>query len=307
MRLWDWFCLASIVGIWPRWIEPNLLVQREYSRPFRTPHPIKVAHLSDLHFSRWSCPSHLDRIARAVAKMEPDLILFTGDFLSFSQLEDPDGLLGFLRRFSAPHGCFASLGNHDYARYALCSPDGTLDLDLPRKGAVAQAIELLLHSPAKCEITVSARVKETPIHPELETLLADSPFRLLHNETLQHPLGINITGLGDLWMGRCLPKRAFESYDPDLEGILLSHNPESIDHLGGFPGKLLLSGHTHGAQINLPWIGPRLAALKDPKLKRGWARRGGKELYISAGIGAAEPFRLFSPPEIALITLEPAS
>jgi len=300
MRLWDWFCIASVVGIWPRWIEPNLLRRRRYTLPFPIEKRIKIAHLSDLHFANCS-RSHLDQIVGAVEAMEPDLILFTGDFLCFGQLDEPEPLSRFLSRLCAPLGCFASPGNHDYAAYASRTEEGLFEIDQPRGSAVKEALKLLRQRPPSGQPTVGSSARQTPLHPQLVELLGSSPFQMLNNQSIELP-GLNLVGLGDLWMGQMEIDRAYSSCNPDLPTLTLSHNPESYEQLRHLPTQLILSGHTHGAQIHLPWIGMRLAALSDPKYRRGWVDG---RLYISSGLGAAEPFRLFSPPEVAQITLIP--
>lgn len=75
-------------------------------------HGIKVLHLSDLHVDDWTPSVAIDRAVRLAGHARPDLIVFTGDFIS----SRPDLLLPSARALAslrAPLGLFACLGNHD--------------------------------------------------------------------------------------------------------------------------------------------------------------------------------------------------
>ena len=75
----------------------------------------RVVQIGDLHLDDWSKPARLDRIAEMVNAENPDLIVVTGDFASYSARKlDTGRLVGALRRLSAPDGVLAILGNHDY-------------------------------------------------------------------------------------------------------------------------------------------------------------------------------------------------
>ena len=75
----------------------------------------RVVQIGDLHLDDWSKPARLDRIAEMVNAENPDLIVVTGDFASYSARElDTGRLVGALRRLFAPDGVLAILGNHDY-------------------------------------------------------------------------------------------------------------------------------------------------------------------------------------------------
>ena len=75
----------------------------------------RVVQIGDLHLDDWSKPARLNRIAEMVNAENPDLIVVTGDFASYSARKlDTGRLVGALRRLSAPDGVLAILGNHDY-------------------------------------------------------------------------------------------------------------------------------------------------------------------------------------------------
>jgi hypothetical protein len=66
----------------------------------------------------------------------------------------------------------------------------------------------------------------------------------------------------------------------------------------------MLSGHSHGGQIRLPFIGPLILPPLGKKYPLGLYRFGHMQLYVNRGIGTVGlPFRLNCPSEITDITL----
>lgn len=75
----------------------------------------RIVQIGDLHLDDWSKPARLHRIAEMVNAEDPDLIVITGDFASYSAGRlDTGRLVGALRRLRAQDGVLAILGNHDY-------------------------------------------------------------------------------------------------------------------------------------------------------------------------------------------------
>jgi predicted MPP superfamily phosphohydrolase len=308
---WDLLCIASGIGIWPRFIEPRLIATTD----LRLTLPalplalkgLKIAQFSDLHFSAASSSHFLRKLTKKIEDFSPDLITFTGDFLCHSHLDDPEQLKKFLRQFHAPYGCYAILGNHDYRHYVSINSRGDYDVIDPHASTVKKGWQRLLTTTSLTGITTPAAA-HVELHPGLVALLADTPFKLLHNETCVLPIkssGLNITGLGEYSAGKCLPAPAFRDYQPEYPGIVLAHNPDSLRLLQNFPGDLILSGHTHGGQVNLPGLCHKFMLLENSSLKRGLLKVANKQIYINRGVGGVMPFRWFSLPEVLLLTLEP--
>jgi hypothetical protein len=307
-RLWDAACILSVLGIWPRYIEPNVLTCRNVLIPLemlpRELSGMTLVHISDLHFSSYSSKRFLERASERIRKLAPDCIVLTGDLLTYAELEDRTLAEEFLLSLSAPLGCFASLGNHDYSSYVSLARDGTFCLMQDKIPTVLQGFWRLISSKKMAE---NPEVQEPlAIHEAIQPLLAKTGWTLLHNETCQ--IGttthhINLTGLGDLMCGNFRPMEAFRNCDPRVASLVLSHNPDTFALLNAWPGDLILSGHTHGGQINLPFIWKRITPTRDKTLKSGLVARSKRFLYINRGLGAPFPFRLFAPPEITKITL----
>jgi predicted MPP superfamily phosphohydrolase len=87
--------------------------------------------------------------------------------------------------------------------------------------------------------------------------------------------------------------------------ILLAHDPRRIVEAAALGVPLILSGHTHGGQVVLPVVGA-WAAQKFP-VAEGILRRGSTTMFVSRGVGTIYvPVRVNCPPEVAVLTLEPA-
>lgn len=232
-----------------------------------------LAQISDLHLHAVGEMHH--RIAARVNAIRPDLVLFTGDAIDRRErLADFAALLALFDPRTAKR---AILGNWEH----WCG----VDLD------------------------------------ELSAVYRAAGCRLLINESVVDEAGgrsLAVTGLDDLSGGRPDPRRAFAGTAGADAHLLLAHCPEQRDRLadagalitGTEPPirperiTLMLSGHTHGGQVNLLGWTPVLPAGSG-RYVRGWFRGdGGAPLYVSRGIGTSVlPFRLGAPPEVAIFTL----
>lgn len=131
-------------------------------------------------------------------------------------------------------------------------------------------------------------------------LLIDESYRF---ET-EHNI-INIIGTNDSASLRANVKKAMKDVHNGYK-IMLSHSPDILWFLKEYKFDLILVGHTHGAQVNLPviknWI---LNSIISRKLTRGWFSTKNGKIYVNRGIGTSRiQIRVFSPPEIALFILK---
>jgi predicted MPP superfamily phosphohydrolase len=225
------------------------------------------------------------------------MIVYTGDFLCRSEIGDKLRLKNFFSSLSAPFGCFAVLGNHDYSRYICINKEGRYDTHKPLSKTMRFLKQIKLTG------TTTEKAVKPPFHQELIELLKSTPFKLLHNETVRLPIGVNICGLGEYMAGHCDPEKAFAGQEKDEPVIVLVHNPDAVPRLKTYPANLILCGHTHGAQVNLPLLRDRLTPMENPKYKRGLKWENGRWIYTNRGLSGVSPIRLFSPPEIAFFTL----
>ena len=122
---------------------------------------------------------------------------------------------------------------------------------------------------------------------------------------------IRLAGVDDMMVKRDDLRKALEETTWNETRILLSHNPAIIREAARAGVDLVLSGHTHGGQIN--WR--MLVGRKDRKtarwlrrpsrrLMRGHAQLGSTQLYVNRGLGTVVvPLRYGCPPEITLIEI----
>lgn len=309
--LWDLWCIVSVVGIWPRFIEHRLIQTTRLDLPIPSLpldlNNLKILQFSDLHISHQTSERFLQKFIRKVNRLKPDLILFTGDFICYSNLEQPQRLTKLLCSLEAKYGCFAILGNHDHAQFVSINNQGEYDIINKKETAnplIRGFKKIFTNIKLKQKTTEKARLVGP--HVELKKLLVQTPFKLLENENLVVQVGnsfINITGLGDVMAGKFNPRKAFSKYQRNYPGISLVHNPDSAPELKDYPGNLILAGHTHGGQVNLPWLWKRFTLLKNMNFKRGLTKIENKWLYINRGLGCVMKFRWFAIPEILLLTL----
>jgi predicted MPP superfamily phosphohydrolase len=79
----------------------------------------RIVHLSDLHIDGVMSPRRMAKIAALARSARPDMVAYTGDFVTAKAGFDAVELVRFLRALSAPEGVFAVLGNHDHVGHAF--------------------------------------------------------------------------------------------------------------------------------------------------------------------------------------------
>lgn len=114
-----------------------------------------------------------------------------------------------------------------------------------------------------------------------------------------------LAGTGDLWEDHRNLDGILGNV-PDSEcRIVLSHNPDTADTEYSSRVDLMISGHTHGGQVNIPFIGTPVLPVKNKNYSSGLKHSlRGSKVFISKGIGwAIYPVRFNCYPEIAVLEL----
>lgn len=117
---------------------------------------------------------------------------------------------------------------------------------------------------------------------------------------------INISGISFL-VDRKKYRKASDNMAEDKLNILLSHSPDKALKYLSSKEDIILSGHTHGGQVRLPFVGAIIAPNQGlfPKYDKGIIDIGDIILYIDSGLGNSKlPIRAFNPIQISNITIE---
>ena len=244
----------------------------------------KIIHISDLHLSSFADnPAFLQRIIDTINAQQPDLICFTGDFVSFG-VEEAIPFTDMLRQLHAKDGITSILGNHDFALYHHGLTDEQKEQKVNQLTAYQRDTlgwQLLRNQ--------SYIISRDTAH--LQIIGVDNTSCLGQ--------GFQTTSRGDLPAAMTLPNSLIAS--SPLK-ILLSHDPShwrgEVVPTTDIP--LTLSGHTHAGQVRL--FGYPLSSLMFTE-SEGWYQLEDQSLYINTGIGCTLPVRLGVPAEITVITL----
>jgi uncharacterized protein len=272
-------CIAYGVFIERRWYR-----LATYRLPILPPgaRPLTVLHLSDLHFAG----SDRGKTRFLASLPQPDVTVLTGDLLGEpSAVETATAALGPLR---GTVESYFVLGSNDYfaprplsylayfrrrrRRRRLVTPG--------RGGDLVSQLEANGWTHLK-----NRRVKSEAAGLRLDVVGLDDP----HIE--RHDLRVAV--------GR----------DPGAFGLAIVHSPDPVPELAALGYDLVVSGHTHGGQVRMPFIGALVTNSSIPtRLCMGLSRFGGTLVHISPGIGTSKfaPFRFLCRPEATLLELTPA-
>ena len=234
----------------------------------------RIVQVSDLHLGTYpKSGKMLRKVASEIARLQPNLIVFTGDLVNVAP-EEIEPFAEILSSISAPDGVFSVLGNHDYG--------------FRREIASAQAIEM----------TAAEQALSWEVLNNGNAVLhrgADSIF----------VAGVENTSKGFFISRGDLPA-ALSGIPEGAFTILLSHDPKHWEEeiLSAKPKvDLTLAGHTHAMQFRLGRLSP--AALMFHQWSGKYLSDDGEQmLNVSEGIGGIVPIRLGSWPEITVITLK---
>lgn len=237
---------------------------------------VRFVQLTDLHLRQVGRMHR--QIAAEVNRLAPDFIVLTGD--SVDRADRLGELSRFLGMLDHATPKYAILGNWEHW--------GRVNLD------------------------------------ELDALYRAASCRLLINDHAVHEAGgraVRLTGIDDLIGGRPDAWKAIGGPSDADAHVVLAHCPEHRDRLVGMAvpqvvqasasprmrfgdATLVLSGHTHGGQVNLLGWSPVLPRGTGPYV-RGWFREPGTApMYVSRGIGTSMlPVRLGAQPEVAVFTM----
>lgn len=235
--------------------------------------PLRIVELSDLHNADLG-----DRLPQLVAEEKPDLILFIGDLVDMDRI-DRDHALATLRSLADIAPVYVSMGNHDVVH------EINYDVDLK---AVYEATGAIVLDSVYEDITVKGQK-------------------------------LRIGGI----YGYCLPDKYIEAREPESAflrnfqntpnyTLLMTHMPVcwlingSLEY---WDVDCVLSGHAHGGQVVLPFVGGLYAPDQGwfPGECSGHFETDSKHLIVTTGLGGTTPVpRFWNRPEVVVIDMLPS-
>lgn len=260
--------ILLLLFTWGKFVEPNLLTINDYKIVNENiPDSfkgIRIVQFSDLHYGMTK-EKRLEKIVNNINSLKPDIVVFTGDLIEEGYEATDNDLKILIKNLKNIN---AKLGK--YAIY------GNHDIS----------------------------------NENYDNIMYDSKITILKNnyDTVYNEKNeaILIYGLDDTLEGE--PKIS-NTKSKDINSInykiVLVHEPDYINEfIYDYDASLVLAGHSHGAQINIPGISKLFLPRGSKKYYRGEYEVGNTKLYISNGVGNSSiNFRLFSVPSINIYRL----
>lgn len=143
---------------------------------------------------------------------------------------------------------------------------------------------------------------------ETTAWLSSLGVRVLRGERIElasEGAALHIVGIQDLWEGEVNTASVAALVDGVTPTIILSHHPDGVQHCAHPGVQLVLSGHTHGGQVVLPWLGALVTRSEfcTRHHPSGWIPNPHAPLFVSRGVGTQIPLRFGAPPEVVVLTL----
>ena len=232
----------------------------------------KITQVSDLHNTYFG-KNHKNLLSK-IKNTNPDIIVVTGDIIDRRRYH-PEVAIEFLQQAIQVAPVYYVTGNHEAWSHKF---------------------------------------------GELEPQIIGCKVKLLNNEKEAIQKGaqtLEIVGFSDpgfLTCGHRQPTNTsvMQAYlktlqDNDNFKVMLCHRPELFEIYAKYNVDLTLTGHAHGGQVRLPFIGGLYSPSQGvfPKYTKGEYKIGNSSMIVSRGLGNSRmPIRLFNRPEIVSITLK---
>ena len=264
-----------VLIIWTIWGNTALMVSTVTVSSNRIPaafNGFRIAQISDLHNAVFGEDNA--ELLQILSECEPNIIVITGDLVD-AEHTDIDVALDFAKEAAQIAGTYYVTGNHE--------------------GSLSQYDELKTGLESMGVVVLEDASMQLEYNGEKVTLigLSDPSFTLKGNMLGEVPAMVDTKLRGLIG-------------DKDDYTILLSHRPELFETYVNCGVDLVLSGHAHGGQFRLPFIGGLVAPNQGlfPKYDAGLYTKGDTNMIVCRGLGnSIIPIRFNNRPEIVLLEL----
>ncbi len=232
----------------------------------------KIVQLSDLHSKSFG--NNQSELVKKVKKIEPDLIVFTGDLIDSDRYEEKPSLI-LMERLVQIAPVYYVTGNHEW----WSGKFNTLEEKLKSIGVQ------VMRNTAK-EIAIGTE--------KIQLIGIDDPVNVDESYAEGAKMEENITN-------------SIKGINEETNyQILLSHRPERFSLYSEYGFDVVFSGHAHGGQYRIPFVGGLIAPDQGlfPKYTSGKYKSDNTTMIVNRGLGnSIIPFRIFNRPEIVVVIL----
>ncbi|MDY4950083.1 MAG: metallophosphoesterase [Clostridium cadaveris] len=264
-----------VVAIFCFWQNNSIVISNYTHHSRKIPpdfHGYKILHISDLHNKMFG--KNQDYLIKKIKASSPDIIVITGDLIDRRRF-DLDTAVCFINKAVDIAPIYYVSGNHE-------AWSGKYD-------------------------KIKQSLKDAGV-----LILDDTSLELLKGENSIQLLGLSDPDfLTSNYLDGTNTKKLelqLKQWSNDINyKILLSHRPELFSLYIENNIDLIFSGHAHGGQIRLPFLGGLIAPDQGffPKYTSGPYKNGNTTMFVSRGLGnSIFPFRVFNRPEIVVVTLK---
>lgn len=255
------------------YFQNNSIVTSEYNiRSIEVPQNFngyKIVQLSDLHSKSFG--KDQSALVKRVKKAKPDLIVFTGDLIDAERYDEKPSLM-LMEKLVQVAPVYFVTGNHEWW-------SGEIDTLVEKLMNIG--VEVMRNSAE--EITVGA--------DNIQIIGIDDPANAIDERSATEKNITNaLIGIEE--------KEEFQ--------ILLSHRPEMFSLYTEYEFDVVFSGHAHGGQFRIPFVGGLIAPDQGllPKYTSGMYNSDNTTMIVNRGLGnSIIPLRLFNRPEVVVVTL----
>ncbi|MBJ8070452.1 MULTISPECIES: metallophosphoesterase [Bacillus] len=233
----------------------------------------KILQFSDVHLGPEFTLKQLDNLVEKMNELRPDIVVFTGDLID-------------------------KFGSYNEER--------------------EEAKEILrkIHAPLGKYAVFGNHDRGGGGSLFYKRYMEEAGFFVLVNDVqkikVENGKYITISGLDDFLLGKPQIDSTLKNLRQQDFNMLLVHEPDVVDKVACYPVDFQISGHSHGGQVQIPFVGPLITTKLAEKYVEGMYELEGKSkplhLYVNRGIGTTRmPVRFWSLPEFSVFVLKQSS
>ncbi|MGL4757964.1 MAG: metallophosphoesterase [Patescibacteria group bacterium] len=262
-------CLVMLIVSWSYFIEPNLIVIKEFNIPMNISK--SIIFVSDPHFSKVKNTNFATQLANKINSIEKaDMVLWGGDWnenLSIEELKKPIAQLSTIK-----YPQYTVFGNHDFEFNSSSKPS-----------------------------TING---STEFNNQLQAILIENSIKPIDNESIIID-DLELTGIPS----EVVSTRNIGNNTSDIENkIFLTHEPKNIELIKNGKKQITFAGHSHCGQVKIPiltkYLYNNFGRHKSNYFEEFYEVGDKGKLFISCGLGETIlPLRFLNPPTIYKINL----